>query len=247
MLAVSTQHLRGVLAKLPASAPGFLICAKGFELGTLQLPSEVAGDVFPDAPICVLSGPILAAELAAGQPAATVFAGADREFRRRAAAALRSERFRVYASHDWIGAQICGAAKNVIAIAAGIAIGAGFGENARAAVVARDMFETARLVVALGGDHRTVSGLAGAGDIFLTCAGRDLAELRLRPVAGPRPLGTGGTRRPRRRRRGRDHRASACRPRQGGWRGTADCRFRSCRACGGDRPARHGPAAARPT
>ncbi len=137
-------------------------------------PPPAAGS--PDAnhparPACILTGPNFAAEIAAGLPAASVVAGHDPAARDQAIAALATPDFRLYGNDDPIGAQVGGSAKNVIAIAAGAVIGAGLGENARAALVTRGLAELARLATALGGRPETVAGLSGLGDLLLTCTG----------------------------------------------------------------------------
>jgi glycerol-3-phosphate dehydrogenase (NAD(P)+) len=171
LLAVPLQHLRSIAGRLPAGAGPLLICAKGVETGTLRLPAEIVAEHREARDIAVLSGPNFAAEIAAGQPAASVVAAADRDLRAALIALLATPGFRLYGNDDVVGAQIGGATKNVVAIAAGIVIGAGFGENARAALVTRSLAEIARLAAALGGRAETVMGLSGLGDLLLTCTG----------------------------------------------------------------------------
>jgi len=168
LIAVPTQHMRAVAAHLPASAP-LVCCAKGVEAGTLRLPLEVLAELHPNAPIAVLTGPNFAAEIAAGLPAASVVAAIDPALRARIIDLLATPIFRVYGNDDPIGAQVGGAAKNVIAIAAGAVIGAGLGENARAGLISRGLAEMGRLATALGGRAETVMGLSGLGDLLLTC------------------------------------------------------------------------------
>ena len=120
----------------------------------------------------MLSGPNFAAEIARGHPAASVVASHDGGLRAATIALLGTSAFRLYGNDDPVGVQIGGAAKNVIAIAAGAVIGAGLGENARAALVTRGLAELARLAVALGGRAETVAGLSGLGDLLLTCTGQ---------------------------------------------------------------------------
>ena len=170
LLAVPTQALRDAAAALPPAAL-LVCCAKGVERGTLRLPLEILAETRPDTPSVVLTGPNFAHEVAAGLPAAAVIAGPDPAARATATAALASPRFRLYGNEDAIGAQLGGAAKNVIAIAAGAVIGAGLGENARAALITRGLAELARLAAALGGRAETMSGLSGLGDLLLTCTG----------------------------------------------------------------------------
>jgi glycerol-3-phosphate dehydrogenase (NAD(P)+) len=170
LLAVPLQHMRAVAAKLPPGGP-LVVCAKGVEAGTLRLPLEVLAEAQPGRRAAVLTGPNFAHEVAAGLPAAAVAAAADPVLREDVAAALGTPAFRIYGNDDPVGAEVGGAAKNVVAIAAGAVIGAGLGENARAALVTRGLAEMARLAVALGGRAETVSGLSGLGDLILTCAG----------------------------------------------------------------------------
>lgn len=171
LLAVPAQHLRAVVAALPERMPPLLVCAKGVEQETLLLPLEVCAALRPALALGVLSGPNFAHEVAAGMPAAAVLASADAALREQADALLATPAFRLYASEDPVGVQVGGAAKNVIAIAAGVVMGAGLGENARAALVTRGLAELARLVVALGGRAETAAGLSGLGDLLLTATG----------------------------------------------------------------------------
>ncbi len=168
LIAVPLQHMRPIAARLPAGRP-MVCCAKGVEAGTLRLPLEIIAELHPRSPAAVLTGPNFAAEIAAGLPAATVVAAFDPALRADVAALLASRTFRVYGNDDPIGAQLGGAAKNVVAIAAGAVIGAGLGENARAGLITRGLAELARLATALGGRAETVMGLSGLGDLLLTC------------------------------------------------------------------------------
>jgi glycerol-3-phosphate dehydrogenase (NAD(P)+) len=170
LLAVPLQHMREVVARLP-DAGTLVVCAKGVEATTLKLPLEILAELRPAAPACVLTGPNFAHEIAARLPAAAVVAGSDAAVRQAVIAALATPDFRLYGNDDPIGAQIGGAAKNVIAIAAGAAIGAGLGENARAALITRGLAELIRLAEALGGRPATIAGLSGLGDLLLTCTG----------------------------------------------------------------------------
>jgi len=166
LLAVPMQHLREILPLLPPGPP-VLLCCKGLERDTLLLPPELV----QNRPTAMLTGPNFAHEIAAGLPAAAVLAMADSFARAALMEALRTETFRLYGSPDIVGAALGGAAKNVIAIAAGVVIGAGLGENARAALITRGLAEIARLASALGGRPETISGLSGLGDLLLTCTG----------------------------------------------------------------------------
>jgi glycerol-3-phosphate dehydrogenase (NAD(P)+) len=169
LLTVPVQFVRTVLPHLPV-AP-LVISAKGLEAGTLRLPLEIAAEVRPDLPAAVLTGPNFAHEIAAGLPAASVIAALDAALREKIAGMLGTASFRLYGNDDPIGAQVGGAAKNVIAIAAGAVIGAGLGENARAALITRGLAELSRLAVGLGGRAETAMGLSGLGDLLLTCTG----------------------------------------------------------------------------
>ena len=171
LLAVPTQYLRGVLGRLPIGLAPLVVCAKGVEQTTLRLPLEIVADVRPGTPSAILTGPNFAHEVAAGLPAAAVVAASDAGLRTSIAALLGTPSFRLYGNDDPIGAQVGGAAKNVIAIAAGAVIGAGLGENARAALITRGVAELSRLAVALGGRAETMMGLSGLGDLLLTCTG----------------------------------------------------------------------------
>lgn len=171
LLAVPMQHLREVARRLPPGDAPLVVCAKGVEQVTLRLPLEVLAELYPGRPGAVLTGPNFAHEVAAGLPAATVVAAIDAALRARLASVLGTATFRVYGNDDPMGAQVGGAAKNVIAIAAGAVIGAGLGENARAGLITRGLTELGRLAVALGGRLETVMGLSGLGDLLLTCTG----------------------------------------------------------------------------
>lgn len=174
LLAVPAQALRAIAAALrphwPEAAPA-VICAKGIERATLRLPSEILAEALPAWSHAVLSGPNFAHELIAGLPAAGVLAAAEEALRARLLALLAIPRFRLYGSVDLVGVQLGGAAKNVIAIAAGVVEGMGLGENARAALITRGVAELARLVAAEGGRPETAAGLSGLGDLILTCTG----------------------------------------------------------------------------
>lgn len=179
LLVVPAQALARVLAGLPACAVPLLACCKGVEATTLRLPLEILAELRPGVPAGVLSGPNFAHEVARGLPAAAVVAAADPALREAGLALLSSPAFRLYGGEDPIGAEVGGAAKNVIAIAAGAVIGAGLGENARAALVTRGLAELSRLAVALGGRAETAAGLTGLGDLMLTCAGTGSRNMSL--------------------------------------------------------------------
>ena len=172
LLAAPAQFMRAVCTGLAGAwTPGVpaVICAKGIEVGTLALMSEVLTDVLPQAPIAVLSGPTFAREVATGQPAAVTLAAGDPALGGDLARAIGTPQFRTYLTDDLIGAQMGGAVKNVLAIACGIVRGRGLGDNARAALITRGLGEIVRLGKAKGGRPETLMGLSGLGDLTLTC------------------------------------------------------------------------------
>lgn len=154
--------------------------SKGIELATLRRMDEVLASVLPPGVmnrICVLSGPSFAAEVARGVPTAVVVASPSHEARLAAQRLFSTERFRVYTSPDVIGVELGGAVKNVIALAAGVVAGLGYGHNTQAALMTRGLAEITRLGLAMGAEAETFSGLAGMGDLVLTCTG-DLSRNR---------------------------------------------------------------------
>jgi glycerol-3-phosphate dehydrogenase (NAD(P)+) len=161
--------LKASLAHLPSGVP-IVSLAKGLEPGTRLRMTEVVADVAPGHPAGALTGPNLAGEVAAGQPAAAVLAIADAELAQRLQPVFHRSTFRVYTNPDVVGCEIAGVVKNVIAIAAGMVEGLGFGDNTKATVMTRGLAELSRLGAAMGGDPRTFSGLAGLGDLVATCA-----------------------------------------------------------------------------
>jgi glycerol-3-phosphate dehydrogenase (NAD(P)+) len=171
LLAVPMQYARATLIALPAQQTPLVLCCKGLEAHTLLLPPELAAELHPEMPVAMLTGPNFAHEIAAGLPAASVLAARDAALRARLMTALHTPNLRLYGSADVTGAALGGAAKNIIAIAAGVVMGAGLGENARAALITRGIVEIARLATALGGRAETISGLSGLGDLLLTCTG----------------------------------------------------------------------------
>jgi glycerol-3-phosphate dehydrogenase (NAD(P)+) len=172
LLAVPAQALRAVaaeLAKVLGAAVPVVLCAKGIEAASGLLMTEVAAQALPGRPLAVLSGPTFAAEVAQGLPTAVTLASRDIELAQRLAEALGTRSFRPYVSDDPLGAEIAGAVKNVLAIACGIVAGRRLGDNARAALVTRGLAEMSRLALARGGKAETLMGLAGLGDLTLTC------------------------------------------------------------------------------
>ena len=180
LLAVPVAALRPTLQRIAEQSrpvPVIWLC-KGFEAETAQLPHQVAAEILPqNFRSGVLSGPSFALEVARGLPTALTFASNDTEFAEQAALSLHHARLRIYSSTDVIGVEVGGAVKNVLAIAAGIADGMGFGHNARAALITRGLAEMTRLGLKMGGRAETLSGLSGAGDLILTCTG-DLSRNR---------------------------------------------------------------------
>jgi glycerol-3-phosphate dehydrogenase (NAD(P)+) len=154
---------------LPQGVP-VIICAKGIDRASGHFMSEVVEEAMPGVPVMVLSGPSFAQDVGLGLPTAVVLAGRDEAACKALAETLSSPRFRVYHSTDLRGVEIGGAAKNVLAIAAGIVAGRGLGESARAALTARGFAELLRFSHAFGGRPETLMGLSGLGDLVLTCA-----------------------------------------------------------------------------
>jgi glycerol-3-phosphate dehydrogenase (NAD(P)+) len=173
--AVPTQFLRGVAERfedaLPGTAP-IVSATKGLEVETLKRPSEILNEVLGPRPICILSGPSHAEEVARLKPASVVAASADAELARSVQSTLNGDTFRVYTSGDPVGVELGGALKNVIAIAAGISDGLELGDNAKAALLTRGMLEMARVGQARGAKLSTFFGLAGIGDLVTTCCSR---------------------------------------------------------------------------
>lgn len=164
VLAVPSRAFAEVVAALPGNAP-VLILTKGLDPATgSRLSTRVQ-----DRPVAMLSGPNMAEEIAAGLPSATVIASEDRELAERLQEAINSMVFRVYVNDDLVGVELCAAAKNVIALAAGGVDGLGLGDNAKASLITRGLVEMARLGEACGGQPETFSGLAGMGDLNVTC------------------------------------------------------------------------------
>ena len=180
LFAVTTAGLRETLRRVKGVSPradSVWLC-KGFEPGRALLPHQVFLEEMGEGGNAgVLSGPSFAEEVARGLPTAVTLAAHSAQFAQDTARALHSPAFRVYSSEDLIGVEVAGAVKNVMAIAAGICDGLGYGHNARAALITRGLAEISRFGVALGGRAETFMGLAGAGDLILTCTG-DLSRNR---------------------------------------------------------------------
>jgi len=173
LVVVPSHGLRSTLTTaLPFLGPESRVCwaTKGFELHSGKLPHQVAAEVLgEDRPVAVLSGPTFAKEVAQGLPTAMTIASNNAEFGKSLAAAISGDNFRAYTSDDFIGVEVGGAIKNVLAIGAGMCDGLGFGANARVALITRGLVELTRLGVALGARKETMMGLAGMGDLVLTC------------------------------------------------------------------------------
>jgi glycerol-3-phosphate dehydrogenase (NAD(P)+) len=171
LVVVPSQAFHEVLLKIAAIKPLQSLCwaTKGLDPNSRRPLSIDAAAIFPGADLAVISGPTFAVEVAQGLPTAVTAASTSESYSERLAEALKGETFRAYTSTDIIGVQLGGAVKNVMAIAAGISDGLGFGANARAALITRGLAEITRLGVALGAHPETFMGLAGLGDLTLTC------------------------------------------------------------------------------
>ena len=167
----SEARARGYLRRgvCPTGDAPLIFCSKGMEAESFAFPVDMAHEAFPARPRAVLSGPTFAHEVAAGLPTAITLAADDPALAEALARALARPHFRPYASTDVIGAEIGGAVKNILAIACGIVDGAGLGLNARAALISRGFAEMARFGLARGAQAETLAGLAGLGDLVLTC------------------------------------------------------------------------------
>ena len=178
LIATPTAGLRETLRRVKSVAAPVVWACKGFEADTATLPHRMAAEELGASRLCgVLSGPSFALEVARGQPTALTLAASDAQFARDTARALHHPLLRVYYSTDVIGVEVGGAVKNVMAIATGICDGLQLGLNARAALITRGLAEITRLGLHLGGSAETFMGLAGAGDLILTCTG-DLSRNR---------------------------------------------------------------------
>jgi glycerol-3-phosphate dehydrogenase (NAD(P)+) len=173
ILAVPSSALSEILGAIDSVSPGvrFLSAIKGFETETGRRVSEIVRASFPANAFAVLSGPTFADGVVRGDPTAAVVASADRGVAEEVQHALSSPSFRLYQSDDVAGVELAGGLKNVVAIAAGIVAGLGLGPNTIAALMTRGLAEIGRLVLARGGKEKTLAGLAGVGDLMLTCTG----------------------------------------------------------------------------
>ena len=195
ILAVPAQASRAALASVATKLAGkpVVLSAKGLEAGSLKRQSEVLADIAPTAIPYVLSGPSFAADVAAGRPTAVTLAGDDAERTSEIAAALAGPGFRLYAADDRLGVELAAALKNVYALGCGAVEGANLGASSRAALLARAFAELTRLVVAMGGSASTLTGLAGLGDLTLSCMSTQSRNYRTGVALGrgQRPDGIG--------------------------------------------------------
>ena len=182
VVAVPCEGLRSALETVRAARGAevqLCLASKGLEPGTLLLNHEVAAQCMGPVPCAVLSGPSFAAEVARGLPTVVTIASVSSGIAEHFAQRFHSDTFRIYTHDDVIGVQVGGAVKNVMAIAAGISDGLGFGANARAGLITRGLAEIMRLGIAMGGRHDTFMGLAGLGDLVLTCTDDQSRNRRL--------------------------------------------------------------------
>ena len=172
LMVTPAQFMRSILDDLKSDLNEevpIVLCSKGIETKTLNLMSEIAEAIIPNNTLAILSGPTFAIDVVKNKPTAVTLACKDLDIGKNIADSINLPTFRPYLSEDVIGAQIGGATKNVIAIAAGVVEGQNLGDSARAATIARGYTEINRLAVALGGKEETLSGLSGMGDLLLTC------------------------------------------------------------------------------
>ena len=178
--AMPSHHARGLYTRLLPhidDSMTFVSATKGIEIGTLLRMSEVIAEVTSAPKIAILSGPTFAREVARGEPAAVVVSSSNPEVAMDVQTAFSGPSLRLYTNHDPIGVEVGAALKNVIAIGAGVCQGLGLGNNTLAALITRGLAEISRLAVAMGGEPKTLAGLAGLGDLVLTCSG-DLSRNR---------------------------------------------------------------------
>jgi glycerol-3-phosphate dehydrogenase (NAD(P)+) len=170
LVVTPAQHMRSVLETAPVANKTLVLCSKGIEERTGELLHQVAKEAWPDSQVAVLSGPTFAHEVARGLPTAVTLASERSEVAEQLRERIARPTFRIYVSDDLVGAEIGGAVKNVLAIACGVVEGKGLGQNARAALIARGFAEMRRFGIAVGASRETLSGLAGLGDLILTCS-----------------------------------------------------------------------------
>lgn len=186
LMVVPSQFFRSVAAEFAGhiGEKPVIICTKGFEEETGKLMSDIASEELPEALPAVLAGPSFAGEIARGLPAAVMIAAQEEVIGLRVASALGSRSLRLYWSEDMLGAQIGGAVKNVLAIAAGIVAGRQLGDNARAGIITRGFAELMRFGVAMGAKPETLMGLSGLGDLILTCSSEQSRNMSLGKALG---------------------------------------------------------------
>ena len=184
LVVTPAQHMRAVLGSAPDCDKPLVLCSKGIEEQSGALLHHVARECCPQAQIAVLSGPTFAHEVAAGLPTAVTLACEDRELGEKLRSRINLVQFRTYCTDDVAGAEAGGAVKNVLAIACGIVEGKRFGQNARAALIARGFAEMTRFGVALGGRRETLAGLSGLGDLVLTCSSTSSRNFSLGKAIG---------------------------------------------------------------
>ncbi|SDO77558.1 glycerol-3-phosphate dehydrogenase (NAD(P)+) [Lutimaribacter pacificus] len=186
LLAVPMQQLRGMAETHAAALQDhpLVACCKGIELKTGQGPTAILSSVLPGAHSAILTGPSFAADIARGLPTALTLACADPDMGETLQEALSTPALRLYRTTDTVGAELGGALKNVIAIAAGAVMGAGLGDSARAALMTRGYAEMTRLAVAMGARPETLAGLSGFGDLVLTCTGAQSRNYRFGHALG---------------------------------------------------------------
>jgi glycerol-3-phosphate dehydrogenase (NAD(P)+) len=184
LMVTPAQHMRAVLERAPTDGRPLVLCSKGIEERSGMLLHDVANEVCPSSPIAVLSGPTFAHEVAAGLPTAVTLACADRALGEQLRSRINLVQFRTYCTEDVAGAEAGGAVKNVLAIACGVVEGKRFGQNARAALIARGFAEMIRFGVAMGGRRETLAGLSGLGDLVLTCSSTSSRNFSLGKAIG---------------------------------------------------------------
>lgn len=182
LFVVPAQHARAILPELKIHASlhaPIALCSKGIEIATGLLLTEVLGEIWPEARPAVLSGPSFARDVATGKPTAVTLACADPALGPRWMATISARHFRPYLSDDLVGAELGGAVKNVLAIAAGVVTGLELGDSARAALITRGFAEVMRLGVAIGAKRETLHGLSGLGDLILTAGSAQSRNMSL--------------------------------------------------------------------
>ncbi len=170
ILVVPSEHCRSLISRIGPGIP-IVSATKGLEADSLQTMSQMIAEQIPGARVSVLSGPSFALDVARGDPTAAVIASNNAELAKEVQRAFAGTNIRLYTSSDPLGVEYAGALKNVIAIGAGICDGLGLGSNSQAALITRGLAEITRLACALGGRRETLAGLAGMGDLVLTCTG----------------------------------------------------------------------------